>query len=148
MPDKNAVSLQDLRRACGWIVIYGCIALAGCSTGGRCSLEGTVTLDGSPLKDGYIRFIPQRNTSCPEATARIQEGRFTITDRKGTFSGTFRVEITAHRETNRKQVDDITGELVPTIQQYIPARYNLQSKLVAEVREDEQDEVQFVLVSK
>jgi len=129
------------------IALAGLIALGGCGRGGRISLEGTVTLDGSPLEDGYVTFIPDANTRGSDAGGRIQEGRFSIGVTGGTFSGTFRVEITANRETDRKQVDDITGKLVPVIQQVIPARYNEQSELTAEVREDGTNEFEFALSS-
>lgn len=152
VPDKNdGLPVQGFwgaHRKNVMIVIVGFVLLGGCGTGGIFFLEGRVTLDGSPLEDGYITFIPEADTPGPDAVAPVRDGRFAITATGGPLTGTFRVKIIANRETDRKQVDDISGKLVPIIQQYIPARYNEQSELIIEVREDQPNEFKFALTSK
>ena len=44
------------------------ICLAGC---GHQTIEGSVTLDGQPLAEGYIAFLPQKDTKGPGAGTKI-----------------------------------------------------------------------------
>jgi len=109
------------------------VLLAGCGGSPRLAVTGTVTLDGTPLKEGYIQFRPLPGTPGPTAGAEIVDGRFSIAEEKGTFAGTFRVEITAMRDTGGTVMDDMTGKNLPAHEQYLPAQYNSQSELTAEV---------------
>jgi len=112
------------------------VAAPGCDATPRHALEGTVTLDGQPLPDGYISFRPMAGTPGPTAGGRIVDGRFAISRQDGTFAGKFRVEITATRSTGEKFFDEEVGREVEILAQYLPARYNTQSELTAEVRPD------------
>jgi hypothetical protein len=95
--------------------------LSGCSqTSERFALEGTVTMDGLPLPEGSITFIPQGNTKSPTCGGKISEGRFSIASEGGAASGTFRVEITALRNTGRKVRNPRDGAMIDEIVQYIP----------------------------
>ena len=69
--------------------------------GDRQSLKGTVTFEDVPLTEGHIKFLPQRGTKGPTAGSKITAGQFSISPDGGTFTGTFRVEITAARQASR-----------------------------------------------
>ena len=125
------------------------LLLAGCSgTSGRQSLEGNVTLDGEPLPEGGISFRPLPGTRGPTAGGKISEGKFSVSPGKGTFVGTFRVEITASRKTGRKKLDPIMGDEVDEMVQFIPERYNRQSELRAEVTAEGPNRFDFTLSSQ
>jgi len=125
------------------------LLLAGCgSSGDRRALEGTVTLDGVPLAEGYITFLPQPDTGGPTAGGKITQGHFSISTKGGTFVGTFRVEISATRKTGRKVMDAMLGRKVDEIVQYLPTRYNQQSKLTAQVQGDGPNRFEFTLSSE
>jgi hypothetical protein len=116
--------------------LLGCLLLlVGCGDDRRQTLEGTVTLDGQPLGAGAITFLPQAGTLGPTAGGNITAGRFSIAANQGTFVGDFRVEITARRKAERKGGDGGLGEQKPYYEQYLPARYNRDSQLSAEVKE-------------
>lgn len=87
-----------------WWCVWVLLSLTGCGeqASDRQSLKGTVTLDGTPLVEGSILFVPQQGTKGPTAGGKISEGRFSVSPEGGTFSGTFRVEITAVRKTGKK----------------------------------------------
>lgn len=132
------------------------ITLSGCSQDdGRLSLHGTVTFDGTPLPTGNIKFLPQSGTPGPTAGGPIEDGSFSIAADGGTMPGSFRIEITATRKTGNK-VYDSTAEMmdpsvkdgmVDEIEQYIPARYNQNSNLTADVHSDGDNHFEFVLQS-
>jgi hypothetical protein len=124
------------------------LLLPGCSDTRRHSIEGTVTLDGLPLAQGYIRLLPQEGTAGPTAGATIEQGHFSIDASKGTFAGSFRVEIVATRPSKRTAVDPETGQKVPIRQQYLPARYNTDSQLTADIAGNRSNQLEFALVSK
>jgi hypothetical protein len=114
------------------------LALAGCSReSARHAIEGTVTLDGQSLKQGYICFRPEQGTKSPTAGTEISAGKFSIPASGGTFAGRFRVEITAGRATVNKVRDRFTGQIVagPAFEQYLPACYNTETTLRADVSE-------------
>jgi len=106
--DETQFSLEDwnvrslLVRPC--VLAMTLLAVAGCGQNcQRVSVDGNVTLDGKPLAEGAINFIPQLGTAGPTAGAAITEGRFSIERDRGTFTGMFRVEITATRKTGRQK---------------------------------------------
>ena len=130
---------------CAWVLL----SLTGCGdSSDRQSLEGTVTFNGVPLAEGQITFVPQRGTKGPTAGDKITEGHFSISPKGGTFAGTFRVEIVATRKTGKKAKDYRTGEMIDNIEQFLPARYNRQSELTAEVTESGPNQFEFALTSQ
>ena len=139
------------RRA--WPVLLGfCLLMVlGCSRGaGRQALEGTVTWDGTPLAEGSIIFLPQASTKSPTCGGTISQGRFSIAPAGGAAGGTFRVEITAVRNTGRKVTSFHMGRSIEKDEgeQYIPVRYNSQSELTATVTERGPNRFEFALKSK
>lgn len=128
-------------------LLAGCLLLlVGCGGDRRQPLEGTVTLDGKPLDEGAISFVPLPGATGPTAGANIAAGRFSIAADQGTFPGTFRVEITAKRKTGRQVLSDTAGGMVDQYEQFLPARYNRESQLTANVKEGA-NRVEFRLTS-
>ena len=132
------------------MVLAACliVTLCGCGGDGREAIQGTVTFDGQPLAAGQISFLPEPGTKGPTAGAAIKDGAFTIASHDGTFAGKFRVEITATRPSNRKAMNHETGQMVNVPQQYIPAKYNKQSQLTADVKSGEANQFKFELTSR
>ena len=114
------------------------LVLTGCpdDAGGRYGVEGTVTLDGSPLPKGSISIRPQPGTRGPTAGGTITDGRFSILPEESLLPGSYRVEIRASRKTGKQKKDLTFGTMVDEIKQYLPAKYNTQSELKAEVKAD------------
>jgi hypothetical protein len=109
-------------------------ALPGCSSeGDPCSLSGQVTFDGKPVEDGDLRLDPIQGTPGQAVPAWISGGKYEIPLEAGLLAGKYRAWITATRRTGRiiRPAEPMPGEPRewPHEVQYIPAKYNEQSKL-------------------
>ena len=125
------------------------ILAVGCDSGdGRLEVEGAVTLDGSPVTDGSISFFPQLGTSGPTAGGKITSGQFTVKSAKGLMTGSYRVEIIASRKTGKQVKDPFMDIMVDEFVQYIPAKYNVESELTADVKEGSANQFDFQLSSE
>jgi hypothetical protein len=105
------------------------MVLAGCGSGGprTVSVTGSVTSAGGvPVAEGEIVFRAAEGAMASWA-GPIAAGRYAV---RATV-GPKRVEIIAVRPTSGAQ-PQASGEGVPN-EMYIPARYNLQSELTAEI---------------
>jgi len=135
---------MGVRRCCSLGTLWLMAAAAGCGSQ-RVEIDGTVTVDGRPLDRGYISLRPMAGTGGPTAGSEVTDGKFRIAAKEGTHAGKFRVEITASRKTGRQVPDDLGGGMADVYEQYLPARYNAQSELTAEIRANERNELRFVL---
>ena len=116
------------------ILLLGAIAV-GCSrVPRRFALEGQVTVDGAPLESGSMAWIPTGQTGGPTCGGSITRGRFAIPAPEGAREGQYRVEITASRQSERADSPSLDGMTMGySVYQYLPARYNSESELVATV---------------
>jgi hypothetical protein len=132
------MAAASYRRA-GVLLFAAVLLAAGCSRGPRTyPVSGTVTLDGKPLDDGNIYFLPLDPNVSADA-GKIEGGAFRFEAREGKV----RVEIRASREVpgKRSPMGNIRKE------EYIPARYNRESTLQAEVRPSGENVYTFELTS-
>lgn len=121
----------------------------------RAEIKGTVTLDGEPLEQGGLQLFPAEGTQGPTAGSQIVNGKYHVAREKGPVLGTYRVVITSVRKTGKKVPlgpESLSPHAPPTamvddVEQYIPARYNKQSELRAEI-ESGTNEVNFQLKSQ
>lgn len=108
------------------LVSIALLTLGGCGSDGpvEYAVTGTVTFDSQPVEKGEIRFISADAGGTPYAGA-IENGKFECK----VTEGQKRVEITATREAPTPAPDGL-----PDYVSYIPAEYNAQSTLTAEVK--------------
>lgn len=106
----------------------------GCS-GGQNTIEGAITFNGEPVEQGSVTFEPSSGTG-PSAGGTIQNGRYKI-DAEGVTPGEMIVRINAMRSTGKKieaGPPEPPGTMVDEVKPFIPAVYNEQSTLKAEVK--------------
>jgi hypothetical protein len=108
------------------LLLAASLLAGGCGRYGPATyaVTGTVTWNGAPLPDGSIVFMAADDKAAPAAGV-IQGGTFAFAAQ----AGKKKVEIRAIREV---------GEVIPVMgvkarQSYIPAQYNSQTILTAEV---------------
>ena len=131
-------------------VLLVAMVAAGCSrVPRRLALEGRVTVDGVPLESGAMAWIPTEQTGGPTCGGSITAGRFSIPAPEGARVGEYRVEITASRPGDRADSMSLDGLSMgyPMIQ-YLPARYNAKSELVAIVRSSGKNVYTFELTTE
>jgi hypothetical protein len=123
-----------------WRLGFAAILLLTAAAGGcsrvprRFALEGRVTVDGAPLESGTMAWIPTGQTGGPTCGGSITRGRFAIPAPEGAREGEYRVEITASRQSERADSLGLDGMTMGySVIQYLPARYNSESELVATV---------------
>jgi len=114
-----------MRRLIFCCCVVAILGLAGCGESTK-TVKGTVTFAGEPVPEGEIILRPTDAKENP-TTAPIKKGQF---EAKTTL-GPKRVEITAFRETGKK--DPLDGA---ERKQYIPDRYNTTSQLTTEIKSD------------
>lgn len=117
------------------------LSIEGCFHGtdsNESEVSGFIKLDGKPLPEGTITFISADNTT-HSAQGKIQDGEYVVT----VPVGKKRVEIHASRWTGKpyKKYDIMETE------QYLPAIYNEQSQLTADVKPAEDVQINFELDS-
>ena len=142
--------VSSTSRACAFAAVVVAL-LSGCNGTQRNAIQGAVTLDDQPLDSGYITFCPLPGTKGPTAGANIVDGRFEIPADKGTFSGTFRVEISKYKEIPGRFLlskGPKEGERIALTANVLPARYNTDSGLTAEIDKGNSTPLRFDLVSK
>jgi hypothetical protein len=133
--EKNAF------RSVVWgFVAWACFALQGCGDAGPKTypVSGTVSLDGRPLEEGDIYFYPLDPNISADA-GKIQAGQFAFR----TKAGKKRVEIRASRVVPGKK----TPMGGPMRTEFLPARYNTQTTLAAEVLAQGENRFEFPLES-
>lgn len=113
--------------------LVGLLSLvAGCGSGGgpaTYAASGTVKFDGQPLKTGDIQFEPETPGLAPDA-GQIVNGSYSLKVK----AGKKKVKITAAREIPGKSTKGAMGEDIIAKEDFIPANYNSQTELTAEVK--------------
>ena len=129
------------RRGC-LCLVWCAVVVYGCGSGteiDRFPVTGTVTLDGAPLDNGTIRLLDPNGGADGGA---IANGTFSLR----ATAGSKRVEIEATQEST-KEVEGKEGTGITQIEHLVPAQYNRNSSLTAEISADEPNELEFELKS-
>lgn len=112
--------------------------LAGCGSGepNTYRVIGTASWENAPIPEGDIIFSPVDGASAPQA-GKIAAGRYEVR----ATPGKKRVEIYATREG--RQADPVMN--AKPREQYIPAKFNAQSTLSADIQAADSNEFDFNL---
>lgn len=119
--------------------------LAGILAGG-CSqpsdfveVTGTVRWNGTPMPSGMIVLQPINPSQAP-AGGKIEAGQFRVRSKPGKM----RVQIESVRATTER--DPETGSFLGEM--YVPARYNRETELEADVTRDGNNRFEFLLTDQ
>lgn len=128
------------------IATFAVMTIVGCGGGElpRQVVEGAVLFDGRPMKSGMIRFVPDSSTKAPAAVGSIVDGFYVLDQKIGPVAGKYRIEIEGQIESPFDLDDESAYAAAfdksrqnPLPSQPVPAKYNRNSELSAEVTTDE-----------
>ena len=119
---------------------------SGCGGPAAPSLKGKVTFDGVPVASGNIVFLPEQSEG-RKAAAAIEDGNYVVPAEEGLLPGKYRVEVSWHKPTGRKIPSADPGIMMDETKEVIPARYNSDSTLTADLAPGEASK-DFALTSK
>lgn len=134
------------------VAALACGLVTGCGTGDdlpRERVSGTVKFDGKPLATGTISFLPTAaDAPGTGSLVPIVEGSYEVPLDKGLVPGPYRVVISRTEEgaqpTNPQPGD---GD-APIVKELIPAKYNRETKLKADVAKGGENVFDFALDAK
>ncbi len=124
------------------LVIAGMGLLAGLATGcgpSGAPVSGTVTWNGKPVEKGHIVLEPVEENVKPDA-GQIQNGEFVFRAQ----TGVKRVKIHADRRIT--EPDPVMG--IAERGPYIPAKFNSETTLQAEITADGENHFEFHLTGE
>ena len=133
-----------MRQSLYFAVLAGFVALTGCGDG-MTRIEGTVKLDGQPLADGTITFVPADGQTA-SAGGPIKNGVYSVEAPPGSK----KVEIQASKVVGERPAyaGDPNSPKIPITESIIPARYNTETTLTADLKPGTNDGVNFDLQSQ
>lgn len=141
----SRVVLAACLLACGSLVLTGC----GADTGGRVPVAGEVFLDGQPLDRGSIEFHPQ-DAQGTLTGGMVTDGAFDIPAAQGAKPGKYQVRVfaaSAGAEADPNLPPGPESEQQVAVER-IPARFNLESELEAEIGSGGNRDLRFDLQSQ
>jgi len=115
--------------------------LVGCSSSDgldRRGVRGEVTYDGEPVEKGTITLFPKAQGVV--ASGKIEAGQYEIPTHEGPIPGEYRVEMTALKDTGRMLQANEPGMEpieIPEVISYLPHKYNDQTELTVDIKEDD-----------
>lgn len=131
----RALGMDSLRRYGCLLLMIGAGLFAGCGSTDRPelgSVTGTVTMDGQPLPNVWVMFNP--TTGGRTSIARTNEqGEYKMMYLEGTPGvniGSHQVVIVTY---NEDEVEEMRANTGSPVKDPIPAKYNTQTTLTAEV---------------
>jgi len=118
-------------------LLAGCL-LVGCGSGLEtpADVSGTVLLNATPLPDGEILFEDVDGKKAPVST-KIENGKY----QAKVLPGVKKVVIRASRPAGK--IDPLMKQAVS--EQYLAEEFNEKSRLTAEIKPGEQDNVNFTV---
>ncbi len=107
------------------------------------TVTGTVTFDGAPVEDGRIQFRKAEGDQKAFST-EIKAGAYKCE----TEAGAMQVEITASRPSGKFDTSNPDDPPQPIGEMYIPAKYNSETTLTADVKDSGENVIPFELTGK
>lgn len=122
--------VRGLRPSLCFVLVLTSFLLSGCGTpaGEAAALKGTVKFNGEPIKKGSVRLSAEDETPGPGGLSPITDGQYEIPLEKGTKAGKYLVMIYGFKETGRMITVDDGAPPIKEETQFIPRRYNDDSK--------------------
>jgi len=120
-------------------LLGACSLVAGCAGAdpmGRQPVSGRITIEGAPLDAGAIMLDPGSGREGTAVGGTIRAGAFSIGRDRGPTRGTYKVRIYASSDEQAPVPKGASDRKPRPMIERIPARYNLQTEQIVEIRAD------------
>jgi hypothetical protein len=126
--------------------VAGLFVLAGCGKGAPPFQEvsGRVTFQKQPLRKGLIEFVPTASGGS-SAGAIIRDGQYLLRPEAGLLPGSYRVKVVPTVPVRADWEERPRGGTGKASKIVIPAKYNVDTVLTAEVKTDGKQTIDFEL---
>jgi hypothetical protein len=128
--------------------IIATVSLGCGGSGGQSgqSVVGKVALDGKPLEKGKV--VLSHVDGFTAATGEITNGEFRLRPSDGAVPGKYRVSIHSEKKTGKSiPHPDVYGSKIEEVVEAVPAVYNVNTKLEAEIKADGENSLDFALAT-
>jgi hypothetical protein len=117
----------------------------------REAVSGGVTVDSKPLKSGIVTFVPTDPNGPTQGNFTVVEGKFSVPKEQGLVPGKYEVKVSTSEAEEKKESETFSNNApgMPPIvpKDAIPAMYNSNTKLTAEVKAGVPNDFQFPLTT-
>jgi hypothetical protein len=118
----------------GFLLLVGVVAFVGCADNGMIQVAGDVTIDGVAIVQGTIGFFPTQGQG-PTAEAVIDGGKYSVSLPPGKKN----VVIHGYQKIGEKFPWGKESQAMPILKEIVPADFNADSKLTADLQTDKSD---------
>jgi hypothetical protein len=140
------------RRLAALALCAACVWVVGCGNSGpkRYGVSGAVTYKGQPIKSGLISFIPE-GSEASAGGASIIDGKYEIPDKPGLPAGKYEVSVNVPTAGGKNKKSGVAEDEAPgsggekETRETLPVKYNENTELRAEVKDDDNNEFNFNL---
>ena len=128
------------------VLVLVALIMAGCAGEEPAGnpITGTVTFQGKPLDQGSIEFSPAAGQGTMSG-APITNGEYTIPAESGLEPGKYDVRISSVEGGAVVDPNEPPGEPTTTAKERIPAEYNTNTTLTAEVKDEGENKIDFTI---
>ncbi|WP_145207764.1 carboxypeptidase-like regulatory domain-containing protein [Planctomycetes bacterium TBK1r] len=119
----------------------------GCTTPSQPNVTatGTVHVSGEPLSGAVITLEPMRQTTGPNASAPVFDGRFQVPASAGLHGGTYRVRVAMIPAELLAKLPSEQAASLPPADSVIDPSFDAESQLTCELKPDQPNALAFVV---
>lgn len=117
-----------------------CVLSMGCGSS-SVAVSGKVLIDNEPLPEGRIALRPMTQSGNVRAVQTvITDGAYSFTKNQKIAPGNYSVVITGRRKSGHViPPEEGSSEVIERYEQYLPAKYNIDTELTAQITGDSSD---------
>jgi hypothetical protein len=130
------------------LLAFAHVAGCGSSEPKRYAVTGLVKYKGSPIPAGTVTFTPEDPSLKSAGGAAIKDGRFEVPKAAGLLAGKYKVSVNypdPKRSPPSPKEGEAPGESGREVADLLPAKYNQETELRAEVTADGSNDLTFDL---
>ncbi|MDV6030755.1 MAG: carboxypeptidase regulatory-like domain-containing protein [Phycisphaera sp. RhM] len=129
------------------LVLAMMLLVTGCNSPSQRDVTaiGTVRVAGKPLSGAVITLEPMRQTTGPNASAPVFDGRFQVPASAGLHGGTYRVRVAMIPTELLAKLPSEQAAALPPADSVIDPSFDAESQLTCELKPDQPNTLAFAV---